>query len=215
VGHPEGWVGFASLLAEQAQARIVLPDYRLAPEHPFPAALNDATAVLTSVTEEHGPPIVAGDSAGGGLAAALVLVARATQLPAPLGTILISPWLDLTQSAETFGSNADCDLFFPLAVAIEAAEQYLQGHSASDPFASPLFADVADFPPSLILAGGDEALLADATRFVGRLALAGRHVEAMFVAEMQHTWPNLFPDLPESMDAIAAMAGFAIRATRR
>ena len=127
--------------------------------------------------------------------------------------MLISPWLDLTLSASTFVSNAAHDRFFPRENAAEAADLYLQGHPATDPLASPLFADLAGFPPTLLFAGGEEGLLADATRFAEKLALAGASVEAHLVAGMQHTWMNFFPDLPETAAAFDAIARFVSRAS--
>ena len=212
IGLPEGWSGFAGVLAERLSARVVLPDYRLAPEHPFPAALLDAVAVLAAL-EGSSPLVIAGDSAGGGLAAAATLAARRIGIAVPRAAVLISPWLDLTLSASTFVSNAAHDRFFPRENAAEAADLYLQGHPATDPLASPLFADLAGFPPTLLFAGGEEGLLADATRFAEKLALAGASVEAHLVAGMQHTWMNFFPDLPETAAAFDAIARFVSRAS--
>lgn len=206
LGRCEGWAGFAAVLAERLSARIILPEYRLAPEHPFPAALHDVLLALDDLSRD-GPVIVAGDSAGGGLAVAATLVAARP----PVAAILLSPWLDLTLAGESFESNASCDRFFPRASAVEAAGQYLQGHPADDPLASPLFADLRGFPPSLVLAGGHETLLDDATCFARRLALSGSCVELHVAAGMQHVWPVVFPDLPETEGAIAAMVRFVGR----
>ena len=212
LGSCAGWAGFAAMLAERLSARVLLPEYRLAPEHPFPAALHDALAVLESITAESMAPIVAGDSAGGGLAVAATLMARRAGLASPPAAVLLSPWLDLTLSADSFATNAGCDRFFPRANAEEAAAQYLQGHPATDPLVSPLFADLRGFPPSLVLAGGAETLLADSTRFAERLAIAGTPVELHVAAGMQHVWPLIFPELPETSDAVSAIARFLERA---
>jgi len=211
LGSARGWAGFASRLAIAAEARIVVPDYRLAPEYPFPAALADAASVYQAVLDEDASPVfAAGDSAGGGLAASLAVACR-DKAPLPRGLILISPWLDLTLRSETWESRGATDRFFSREAARVAAEGYLQGHAAGDPLASPLFTDAAGLPPVLLFAGEAEALLGDAIAFAERLALAHVTVEAHFVAAMQHVWPVLFPDLPESRAALDAMAGFVGR----
>jgi monoterpene epsilon-lactone hydrolase len=209
LGAARSWVSFATGLAAAAASRVVIADYRLAPEHPFPAALYDATAVFESLQADHvGPLLVAGDSAGGGLAVALTVAAGQSGNDLPDGLIVLSPWVDMTLDSDTFSTRAATDQFFPLASAAEAAESYLQGIDAHDPLASPLLADLSAFPPTLVFAGGAETLLGDALTLSTRLVEAGVSVEAHFPAGMQHVWPTLFPDLPESVDAMAAMVRF-------
>jgi acetyl esterase/lipase len=135
--------------------------------------------------------------------------------PVPDGLVAISPWVDLTVTNETFATRAESDQFFPRASAEEAAEAYLQGVDPADPLVSPLFADLAGFPPTLVFAGGAETLLGDGLDFVARLAGAGASVEGHFPAGMQHVWPTLFADLPESKAAVAAMARFIGEAVTR
>jgi len=208
LGHPRGWTGFASRLGMAAGARVIVPDYRLAPEHPFPCALHDVAAVYDALSRERsGALLIGGDSAGGGLALSLAVAARG-HAPAAAGVILISPWLDLTITAETYESCAGSDRMFPRELATNAANQYLQGQAADDPLASPLFADLAGLPPVLLFAGGAEVLLGDGIALARRLALAGVTVESHFVAGMQHVWPTLSPDLPESRAALDAMVRF-------
>jgi epsilon-lactone hydrolase len=208
LGTPSSWISFASRLAAAANAKVVVVDYRLAPEHPFPAALHDATAVFEALSGEGRPVIAMGDSAGGGLAASLVVACLASDITVPDALIAISPWVDLTVTNGTFTSRAESDQLFPRSSADEAAEAYLQGADAEDPFASPLFADLSGFPPSLVFAGGSETLLGDGLAFTTRLAEAGVSVKGHFPAGMQHVWPTLFPDLPESADAFDAMVAF-------
>ncbi|MDI2125896.1 alpha/beta hydrolase [Yinghuangia seranimata] len=208
LGEAAGWTEFAARLASAAHARIVLVDYRLAPEAPFPGALRDAAAAYDAAYEAHGPLVVAGDSAGGGLAAALALAARDAGRPAPLGLLLLSPWLDQTFASGAFERNAATDGMFGMDAARVGSEFYLQGHDPHDPLVSPLLGDLAGLPRVQLFAGGHEVLLDDATAFAARAAAAGVTVEAHFVAGMQHVWPTVFPELPESRAALAAMTDF-------
>lgn len=216
LGAARSWVSFATNLAAAAGSQVVIADYRLAPENPFPAALHDAAAVYEVLQADHvGPLLVAGDSAGGGLAVALAVAAGQSGRALPDGLIVLSPWVDMTLDSDTFTSRADSDQFFPRASAAEAAEAYLQGADPRDPLASPLLADLSAFPPTLVFAGGAETLLGDGLTLSTRLVDAGVSVEAQFPAGMQHVWPTLFPDLPESIDAVAAMVRFIGRVTAR
>jgi acetyl esterase/lipase len=209
LGAARSWTSFATGLAAAADTQVVIADYRLAPEHPFPAALHDAAAVFEALQADHvGPLFVAGDSAGGGLAVALTVAASQSRQPLPDGLIVLSPWVDLTLRSETFATRADTDQFFPRDSAAEAAESYLQGADPRDPLASPLLADLTGFPKTLIFAGGAETLLGDGLSLCTALVAAGSSVEAHFPAGMQHVWPTLFPDLPESIDAMAAITRF-------
>jgi monoterpene epsilon-lactone hydrolase len=201
--------GFGSRLAAAANARLVLVDYGLAPEDPFPAALHDATAVLDA-SRSHWPfPIVAGgDSAGGGLATALTVAARQAGVAPPDGLVLLSPWLDLTVSAGSYESRATADLLFSRAQAKEAALLYLQGWDPRDPLVSPIFADLAGFPPVLLFASAAEVLLDDSLTFVERLAHADTRVEVHVVVGAPHVWPTTSPELPESAAALRSIAVF-------
>jgi epsilon-lactone hydrolase len=209
LGDPETWVGFAGRLAGDGSLRVVLPDYRLAPEHPFPAALHDAAAVYRALGAAGEPIVLAGDSAGGGLAAALCVLARDNADPGPAGLILLSPWLDLSATAATYRSHAARDRIFSHDSATEAADLYLQGESSNHPLVSPLYADPAAFPPVQLFCGGDEVLLGDALAFSARLASANRPVEAHFVPDMPHVWPMLAPALPQSEALCADLRRFA------
>jgi monoterpene epsilon-lactone hydrolase len=210
MGTPETWVPLAADLSRSLGVTVILPDYRLAPEHPFPAALIDAASVYDNVRRETDRPVLlAGDSAGGGLAAALTVACNMNRQTLPDAVVLLSPWLDLTLSGGTFSSRSESDRFFPPESAEQAADSYLQGHVASDPLVSPLFADLDDFPPTLLFAGSEETLLDDALRFAGKLALARRRVALEVMAGMQHAWPVTSPDIPESSAAMAIARQFA------
>jgi acetyl esterase/lipase len=206
VGKPGGWVAFGTALADVSDACVVIVDYALAPEQPFPAALHDVAAVVDALIDGDHRVVLAGDSAGGGLAAA-VTGAAADSVPLA-GLCLISPWLDLTVSAGTYDSRATTDELFSADSARQAAALYLQGHDARDPLASPLFADVRHFPATVVFAGGHEVLLDDALTFAQHLARAGVSVDLHVRTGMQHVWPLLFPDLDESKWAVRVIGEF-------
>ncbi len=204
MGSPAAWANFASRLAVATDCRIVVPDYRLAPEHPFPAGLTDALAVYRALTAHAGrPPSVGGDSAGGGLAAAVALAAETK----PRKAILLSPWVDLTITSPTYASR-EGDLFFPRESAEEAARQYLRGHDPLDSLVSPLKGDLSGFPDTLIFASADECLVGDALSLQASLTEARVPVETHIVPGMTHVWPVIAPALAESQAALAAIGNF-------
>jgi acetyl esterase/lipase len=211
LGEAAGWIPFASRIASAASARVVLVDYKLAPEHPFPSALHDVVHAYDEVREHGLPVVVGGDSAGGGLAAALAVACVASGVEGPAGLVLLSPWLDLTVEASTFESRRDRDLLFSAEAATTAADSYLQGVAPDDPLASPLFADLAGFPPTLLFAGGAEVLLEDTLAFASRLGRADVTFECHVAHDMQHVWPTIFPDLPESRRALSDIVEFVAR----
>lgn len=199
-------VPFASRVAAAAGVRVVCAEYRLAPEHPFPAALHDCARVYEHLND--GSIVVLGDSAGGGLGAALSLAARQAQVPLPRAQILLSPWVDLECATATYESRADSDEVFSRSAALDAAAMYCQGHDRRDPLVSPLFADLTGLPPTLLLAAGDEVLLGDSLALAERLALAGAPVQLIVEPGLQHVWPILWPELPQSEQALSVIAAF-------
>ena len=212
LGSAAQFAGFAGRLADATRALVVVVDYRLAPEHPYPAALHDAARVYEQVLAEWGtPPIAVGDSAGGGLAAALVVACINAAVAVPRGLVLMSPWLDMQCAAASYRSRSATDRLFSLDAARQAAEQYLQGHDPRDPLASPLMADVGSFPPTLLFASADEVLLDDAIAMATALTQARVATAASFVPGMPHTWPSVAPDHPESAIALDAITRFAQR----
>jgi len=200
---------FGVRLAAASAARVILVDYALAPEHPFPAALYDAVEAFEETrTRWPGALFVGGDSAGGGVAAALAVAAGRAGVRAPTGVILLSPWCDLTVSAASYKANASTDLLFSASAAAEAADLYLQDWDATDPLASPLHAQLDGFPPTLTFASTDEVLLDDARRLTESLADTGAEVTAHFVPGVQHVWPTLQPDDPTSVAALVEIGRF-------
>lgn len=180
--------GFGATLAARLGIRVLCPAYRLAPEAPFPAAVEDALAAYRYLLAEGYPPseiLVCGESAGGGLVFSLCLKLREIGLAMPAGIIAISPWTDLTLSGSTYAANADADPSLTRSRLRFFADCYIHGtpNGISDnnldqemkknPLASPLFGDLSRLPPTLILAGGDEILLDDTRRMQGALRAAG------------------------------------------
>lgn len=207
LGSAAAWAPFGARLAEACALEVHLPDYALAPEHPFPAALHDALAVIETLAQGRGPLFVGGDSAGGGLALSAALLAQAAGVRIA-GLALLSPWLDLTATAGVYQTCADSDPLFSHAAATEAAETYLQGVAADDPLASPLFADLSQAPPMLVMASGAEVLVGDSVALAARAASLGRAVELHVVPGQLHVWPVLRPDEPASARALATAATF-------
>jgi epsilon-lactone hydrolase len=208
-------VPFATRIAAATNHTIVVVEYRLAPEHPFPAGLTDAVSVYTSLMGEHDEIGAIGDSAGGGLAAALFVAASIGGVRAPSYLALMSPWLDLTCTAGTYATRAATDALFSLDSARQASAMYLQGHDPADPLASPVLAELDSWPPTVIFASTEEVLLEDSISFSRRLALSGTPVAAFYDTGVPHAWPAVFPDLPASERAVERIAAFlAAQATR-
>ncbi len=188
IGRPEFESLFAEALAARCGVDVVVPQYGLAPEAPFPAGLIDAFDSLTALRAEIGdaPLIVGGDSAGGGLAASLGLLSIAGQAPRIDGLVLLSPWLDLRVSAASYAENAASDPLFSKESADIAAELYLQGFDPTHPLVSPLLAAIAAYPPSLISVGKGEVLRDDSVLFHDKLLAAGLESTLSIIEGMDH-----------------------------
>lgn len=185
IGCPEQVGRFAAALATRCNTTVYCPAYRLAPEHPFPAALRDGWGVLCALADPTRPLIVSGDSAGGGLALALAALAVGAGLPLA-GLVLFSPWLDLAASAPSFARNAASDPLFSTDAAQEAAALYLQGHDSADPRASPIRASVEGLPPTLLSVGDGEVLVDDVRHLHERLGAAGVASILQVMPGMEH-----------------------------
>jgi len=175
IGSARGSVGLASAIARKTGLRAVAVDYRLAPEHPYPSALEDVTATYRALVAQTGGAdsiVVSGESAGGNLAVELLLVARGEELPLPRASILFSPMTDLTVAGASFAGKADADPNITAAAISRRVHDYLDGTGtpADDPWVSPVFADLRGLPPLLIQAGSHEVLLDDATRLAVKAA---------------------------------------------
>lgn len=200
-----------SRLAAAAGVVAFNMDYRLAPEHPYPAGLDDAVATYRYVLGQGFAAdrlVVGGESAGGNLTAALLLKLRELGLPLPAGAYLLSPWLDLTLAGESYEARAPYDPMITRAALDRCITAYLgDSVSADDPLVSPIKADLAGLPPLFIQVGTDELFLSDSTTFADRAALAGIDVELHVWAEMVHAWPLFHLALPASGPAAIAEAG--------
>lgn len=210
-GCPEMTSRFSATLAERCGVEVICPAYRLAPEHPFPAALNDGMRVLRDLCGAGRSDIwLSGDSAGGGLAASLTALCIAEQIPLA-GLLLFSSWLDLTVTSDCYATNAASDPIFSCSAALEAAEQYLQGTAADDPLASPLFGEIAGYPPTLVSVGAGEVLAGDALRFCTALRTHRVEHELSVIEGMEHTAVVRSLELPGATETLDTVTNFINR----
>jgi epsilon-lactone hydrolase len=201
-------------LAMRSGARTFSLDYRLAPEHPFPAALDDALAAYRRLLADGTPPdsiVVAGDSAGGGLALALLVALRDAGDALPAAALLFSPWTDLAATGGTLVTNDGADPMFRGAAVARVAKFYLADADPRNPYVSPLYADLGGLPPLFIQAGSTEVLLDDAQRVAERAKAAGVVVEFEVWRKMPHVWPLFAPFVPEARRALDRAAAFVRR----
>lgn len=209
---PAQYRTLTAALALETQREVFAVDYRHAPEHPFPHGLHDAFNaykwLLTRLGED--PSIViAGDSAGGGMAVALMLMCMHHGLPLPRGAFLISPWTDLSLGGESIRTRAELDPVVSETGLQYFVHAYLQDHQdPRHPLASPLFGDLSGLPPLLIHVGSNEVLLDDATRLAARAAAAGVETTLKVWPSMFHEWHMWHARLPEAADAIRQAAVF-------
>lgn len=198
-------------LAQAAGCRVLGFDYRLAPEHRYPAALEDTLAVYRWLLEQGTPPgriAVAGDSAGAGLALALMLKAREAGLPLPAAAVFLSPWVDMEARAETYETRAKLDPLTQKAKVQMMVKTYLgRDGDPSDPFASPVNGDLAGLPPMLIHVGGNETVLGDTHLLEARVRTAGGPVETVVWDDMIHHF-QVFPELPQAQDSLAQIGAW-------
>jgi phosphinothricin tripeptide acetyl hydrolase len=216
IGSPRSHRHLAAAIAAAASASALLIDYRLAPEHPFPAAIEDAVAAYRWLLDRGVAPeriVVAGDSAGGGLTVATLLALRDRGLPRPAAGVCISPWVDLTCTAESYTSRAASDPIVRGTGVREMAKAYLGATDPKTPLASPLFADLRNLPPLLVHVGSDEVLYDDAAGLVDRAKAAGVDATLETWDRMVHVWHWFLPLLDEAQSAVDGIGAFVRKRT--
>jgi monoterpene epsilon-lactone hydrolase len=199
-------------LAKAAGVRGLSVEYRLAPEHPFPAGLDDAvTAFSWLLTEGYEPHHIGigGDSAGGGLALATALALRQRGLPVPGGLVLLSPWTDLASTGDSITSNVGKDLLLRRIEGDNPQISWYTGtHEVTNPLISPLYADFGDFPAMIVHVGGDELLRDDSVRLAERASAAGCEVAIEVWPGMQHVFQIAAGHVPESDSSVAKLGAW-------
>lgn len=206
-------VSLSSRVGMAAGAKVISVDYRLAPEHPFPAGVQDALSVYKALLSDGVSPetiAIAGASAGGGLAISFLIAAKAEGLPMPAAGVVFSPWIDLELTGQSLLTNAGSDPSLTVKGLRRAASDYLGGRSPRHAGANPLYATLSGLPPLLMQVGSREILLDDANRFAARAGEEGVAVELQNWAEMVHVFQAFAPRLPEAQEALQ-QAGHFIR----
>jgi len=201
----------AARISEVSGTQVLVPDYRLSPENPFPAALQDVSAVYGALLREGLRPqelSVGGDSAGGGLTATLLLALRDAGGPLPSSAVLLSPWTDLTLSGESYTALEEIDPIIKTKFLLDAAGKYAGSNNPSHPMLSPILANLEGMPPILIHVGEHEAMLDDSVIFAQRAQEIGVDVEIEVWPEMWHVWHQWAPELPEAVEAIGKIGVF-------
>lgn len=208
---------FTATLGRVAGAQVFALDYRLAPEHRFPAAVEDAVAGYRWLLAQGLRPqeiVIGGDSAGGGLTMATLVALRDAGVPLPSAAFCLSPWADLSATGGSLDANDRCDPMFRGAVIRQCAPIYLGAAAANEPLASPIYADLRGLPPLLIYVSDTEVLLDDALRLAARARQCAVKVELRVREDLPHVWPVMIAlRLPEAREAIAEIAQFIRAAT--
>ncbi|MCJ2130685.1 alpha/beta hydrolase [Methylobacterium sp. E-045] len=206
LGSATAYRGLASQLAARVKGAVFVADYRLAPEHPFPAAFDDARQALDGMAAAGFDAVaVAGDSAGGGLA--LALVASGAPATRAVGAAMFSPWIDLSLTGETMQSRADVDPILSRTILQQGADQYLRGADSADPRVNAMHGKLASLPPVRIDVGDDEVLLADALRFEAAASGVSAACDVHVWKGMVHVFPSnvaMLKAAPEALDGAGA-----------
>jgi monoterpene epsilon-lactone hydrolase len=208
---------YGSNVAKHCSVKVLLVDYRLAPENPFPAGLEDCIAAYQWVLDQSVPSsriVLGGDSAGGGLTASALLACRDRKMPLPAGGVCLSPWVDLVNDAATYEKNAATDKLFSLQSATDATALYVpEGVDVRNPLVSPVYGNWGGMPPLLIHVGSVEVLLDDAHGLAHRARTAGVRVEVEVFEGMPHVWQQSYPAFPEAVDSVDKIGRFIAEVT--
>jgi len=214
MGSPKTHRRMVSHIIKRAGMRALLPDYRLAPENPFPASLEDSTRVYRALIEagtDSSTMAFGGDSAGGNLAMATLLALRDAGDPLPATCFLLSPWLDLAAQGESHESRAEHDPWFRAEDMPEIVMKFCSEFDVKNPLVSPVYADASDLPPMLIQVGDHEILLSDSTRLADNISKAGGEVTLQVWPDMWHVFQFFIGQMPESRKAIKGIAEYLRR----
>lgn len=210
MGSSLAYRNFGYRVSAAAGVPVVVPDYRLAPEHPFPTPVEDGVACYRALLDDVAPSdvIISGDSAGGGLAMALLLAIKAEGLPMPSAAFAISPLLDLAGTGASQVSNDGIDPLIDKTMVVEMGKVYIGDLDPSvTPLASALYGDLSGLPPLLLMASDSEVLRDDAVRFAAKAVEQGGAAEIVTPSGMVHIW-TLFPFLPQAGESVAAIGQF-------
>ena len=211
IGSPRTHRAMMAHLSRDSASRVLALDYRLAPEHPFPAPVEDSVAAYRWLLAEGFDPAritLGGDSAGGGLTVAALVQIRYLGLPLPAAGVCVSPWVDMEGLGESMETRAEADPMVGKENLMISAKTYLGGADPRAPLAAPLYADLRGLPPILIQVGDAEVLLDDSTRLAGVAREAGVEVQMDVWDDMIHVWHVFAPILPEGKQAIKQAGDF-------
>ncbi|MFN6980885.1 MAG: alpha/beta hydrolase [Brevundimonas sp.] len=215
-GGSAGYLGIAGHFAKRLGARVYIPDYRLAPEHPFPAPLDDVVQAYAWLVARAGSGkiVLAGDSAGGAMVVSTMVRARNAGLALPAGGVAISPWANLEMTGASYTTRDGVDPLCTREVLMLMARAALGHTRPNDPDVSPVFADVRGLPPTLIQIGESEVMLSDAIRLATHLADSRVRTSLEVWPDMFHVWPMFVDVIPEAAEALQTASAFLDRAMR-
>lgn len=213
-GSAKMYRGLAGRIAKAAAATVDVPDYRLAPEHPHPAAVEDGLAAYRATVERVPPEhvVVGGDSAGGGLTLAVLQAARDDGLPMPAGMVLLSPWLDLRGDPRD-KPNAGTELLILPPIVERATRWYVGDRTPDEPAISPILGSLEGLPPALVQVSASELLHDDSRVFVDAARAAGVEVTLEVVDDLWHVWQLMAPAVPEARASIRSIGRFVAGCT--